>query len=225
MPISKREFFLKSGAAVASVAAFQTLASCGDASASAPAASSDSNDLTKRIQALEAERIIRMKIALYTRACDRLDLNLAAKLFAPNSTADYGTNPLTGAAIFKGSGQGLMEWLHQVDSQIYAAGGQFQHVAGQSYIAVNGDHAASETYGYAIVISAPTNGTTNVSVSLARYLDAWQFIANDWFIVNRVVTSDGGYTVSTNLPAYPRYNFATDMTDPSYAILGTVSGS
>ncbi|VWB87217.1 nuclear transport factor 2 family protein [Burkholderia lata] len=222
MSISKREFFLKGGAAVASLATLQTISACGDASASALTPSADTSDLNKRIQTLEAERAIRMKISLYARACDRLDLNLASKLFAPNSTADYGKNPVTGEVIYKGTGQGLMEFLHQIDSQIYAAGGEFQHVICQSYITVNADKAASETYGYSIVISAPNNGVANISVGLARYLDVWQFINNDWLIVNRVVTSDGGYTVPTNFPVYPRYNFATDMTDPSYAILQTV---
>ena len=224
MQSSKRDFFLKGSAVVATAAALQSLASCGGASA-APTPTDNNADINNRLHALEAEKIIRMKIALYTRACDRLDLGLASRLFAPNSTADYGTNPITGAVIYKGTGQGLMEYLHHVDSQIYASGGQFQHVACQSYIAVNGNNAASETYGYSIVISAPNNGVTNISVGLARYLDVWQFIENDWLIVNRVVTSDGGYTVPTNLPAYPRYNFATDTSDPSSAIFQTVGAS
>lgn len=221
MDITKREF-LKGGATAAAGAALASLGGQGvaDAAAESQVSGSAHKTILQRIEDLEAEREIRFKIASYPRACDRLDIELAATLFAPDSYVDYGTNPITGQVIYKGTGAGLMEWLHGVDSGLYARGSDFVHIACQMFIEVTGSVAASETYGYAIVMSPGQNGSPNTaSIDYARYLDRWERRNGDWLIVRRVVTSDGGFTVATAGPLYPRYNFATDMTDPSYDIL------
>lgn len=135
MSMTKREF-LKGGAATAAGVTLAGLIGRGDAEAAAGRKESNSalKSMLRRIRDLKAERAIRFKLASYARALDRLDTELAATLFAPDSYVDYGTNPITGQVIYKGSGAGLMKWLHEVDSSIYNLGGQFQHVACQSFI-------------------------------------------------------------------------------------------
>lgn len=231
MSMTKREF-LKGGAATAAGVTLAGLIGQGDAEAAAGRKESNSalKSMLRRIRDLKAERAIRFKLASYARALDRLDTELAATLFAPDSYVDYGTNPITGQVIYKGSGAGLMKWLHEVDSSIYNLGGQFQHVACQSFILINGKVAASETYGYAWLALPASAGQSSprgvlgvvpgqVQLSFARYLDRWECRDGDWLIVRRVVTSDGGFAVAPGGPLYPRYNFATDKTDPSYEIL------
>lgn len=218
--MSKRAF-IKGGAVAAGCATLANLGGCGGASA-APGLTLE--ELATRLDTMESESRIRFKLATYARAFDRLDLALAQTIYAPEATVDYGTNPDTGQTIFKGSGAQAVEWLYKVDKSIAARGSLYLHYQNQAFIRIQGDTAASEVYGGSIVMTEGQDGAPNsVSYGLARYLDQWVRRNGDWLIVKRVVTSDGGWRLTTNNPISPTYNFAMDRSDPSYAVLGSVN--
>ena len=121
--------------------------------------------------------------------------------------------------MFKGSGQEWAEYCaNTIDKSITANGGYYAHQMYNIAITVNGTKAGSETYANAPVMSPNEDGTWHVLQTVARYCDKWEYRGGEWVIVERIVTNDFGWHLTSEKLQIP-YGCAFDETDPSYGAL------
>ena len=159
---------------------------------------------------LLAKQEITERLNDYCRAMDRIDDALGYTVFHSDAQADYGK-------IFKGTGHGFIDWVHQAHAGMIATNHKISNVS----IRVDGDSAASETY---VTMHGLTNGEGDGLVqmsSIGRYLDRWEKRDGAWRISRRryVNTMDEARPVGPLM--YPTEG-ARDLSDPSYDLLGAI---
>lgn len=177
-----------------------------------------------RLWVLEAKERIRYKLALYPRGLDRQDTSIGHQVFTDDSYIDYGTAP-DGSWQWQGSGPEWIEYCtNTIDKGITASGGYYDHEIFQVCITVNGSKAGSEYYGTAYTMNASDGGSWTLSSSVARYCDKWEYRDDDWYIVERIVTNDFGWSIPGVSLREP-YGCAFDASDPSYAALAWGEGA
>jgi SnoaL-like domain len=160
----------------------------------------------------------------YCRAVDRMDRALAATLFHPGATADYGPT-------FRGSAEGLIENLWANHAKLLGHSHQVTNIL----IEVDGDRAGSESYAHGTLWSATDDGVLVVLTALGRYIDRWSRRDGRWAIDDRrfvydlvysstpAVAPEAGENVLARLAAGrdPRQTAGRrDRTDPSYDLMG-----
>lgn len=165
---------------------------------------------------LIVKQAIRDALSRYCRAMDRRDEPLAAALWHPEGTADYGEG------IFTGSGAGFAEWV----TEIHAGFDRTSHQITNVLCVVEGERAVSEAYVTVALWSPPDDAgaVTRVS-SRGRYLDRWSRRDGRWAVDARQYLED--YTT------YQQFEKATlggasalsrrDHDDPSYALLSSLT--
>ena len=159
---------------------------------------------------------IRDALSRYCRAMDRRDEPLAAALWHPGGTADYG------AGIFTGSGAGFAEWV----TEVHAGFDRTSHQITNVLCEVSGDRAVSEAYVTVALWSTPdeTGAVTQVS-SRGRYLDEWAAREGRWAVVARQYLEDftSYRQIDKALLGGASGLARRDHDDPSYALLSSLT--
>ncbi|KAA9144447.1 nuclear transport factor 2 family protein [Microbacterium lushaniae] len=154
---------------------------------------------------LHAERDIRTALALYCRAMDRMDDELALTLFEASATVDYAPDMFTGRA------RDFVPWVHALHEGFVTTVHRLTTVA----IDVRGEHAESEAYGHVLLLQRGGQGE-QIRHGYGRYVDQWVLDGGRWLIAHRAYRRDLGYTERINAaPSGGR----RDRDDFSYAIL------
>lgn len=172
----------------------------------------DSNtSLDARLTELEAKSAITEVIYRYCRALDRMDRALAATIWHPDGTADYGS------AMYQGTGGGFITWVWEQHETMLAHSHQVANVL----IVVDGDHAESEAYVTATLRTEAGPDAPMEIVSRGRYVDRWSCRDGRWAIDHRRFVEDfTTFTAVTGAPPGPLVTAGRrDGEDPSYGAL------
>ena len=159
---------------------------------------------TAKLQVLLAKDEISQQIFNYSRSLDRMDTNLALQMMHPGGKWNGGTRE-----EFVKSG--------------WAINGTFSthsHQMTNSSIAVTGDTAVSETYGFVPLRRPSKDGDKEqvTEVYVTRYLDRWSKRNGKWALDERQLIVDMHLNVHEPLtsPAQRVSNGRRDRTDPVY---------
>jgi SnoaL-like domain len=160
---------------------------------------------------LAAKQSITEVIYRYCRALDRMDLAMAATIWHPDGTADYGPT------MFQGTGAGFITWVWEQHAAMQAHSHQISNVL----IEVDGARAASEAYVTAALRTESGPDAQLEIVSRGRYVDRWSRRDSGWAIDHRVFVEDfTTFSEVTNPPPGPSVTAARrNDQDPSYAAL------
>ena len=158
---------------------------------------------------LAAKQAITEVIYRYCRALDRMDLAMAATIWHPGGTADYGLT------MYQGSGAGFITWVWEQHGAMLAHSHQITNVL----IEVDGDRAASEAYVTAALRTESGPDEPIEIVSRGRYVDRWSRRDGRWAIDHRRFAEEfTTFMPVTNPVPEPLMTFSRrDTTDPSYA--------
>jgi hypothetical protein len=154
---------------------------------------------------------VRELLARYSRGVDRADWDLLRSCFADDAVVDYGQ--------IRGTADELITFIRRELGEMHA----LMHMQGQSWIQLDGDHGASETYVNAFHRAQTADGLQDIIVH-GRYLDSLERRDGRWVIVRRTMVDDAT-TVAPVLgiiddPAL--IPGARGHTDPSYALFQPV---
>lgn len=147
------------------------------------------------------------QVYAYCRAMDRMDIELGYRVWHDDGEADYG------AAIFRGSGRGFIDYV----TASHAAFVAHSHQVSNVLVRLDGDRAASESYVTATLRREDGGATSQITVR-GRYLDRWSYRGGRWAIDKRIYLHDFDevrQVVATGMPSAAR----RDRSDPSYAVL------
>lgn len=158
---------------------------------------------------LAAKQSITEVIYRYCRALDRMDLELAATIWHPEGTADYGPS------MFQGTGAGFIAWVWEQHTAMHSHSHQITNVL----IELDGDRAASEAYVTAALRTESGPDEPIEIVSRGRYVDRWSYRHGRWAIDHRQFAEDFTtfMSVTNAVPAASVTSSRRDATDPSYA--------
>jgi hypothetical protein len=165
---------------------------------------------------LAAKQAIRDALARYCRGMDRRDEALAAALWHPEGTADYG------AGIFTGSGSGFATWVTEIHADFQCTSHQITNVLCE----VAGDRAVSEAYVTVALWGQPDeSGAVIQTTSRGRYLDRWSKRDGRWAVDARQFLED--FSSFQPLAAAERGGanplVRRDHDDPSYPLLSSLT--
>jgi hypothetical protein len=163
------------------------------------------------LHVLLVKQEIRDALSRYCRAMDRRDEPLAASIWHPDGTADYG------AGIFQGTGAGFAAWV----TETHASFDRHSHQITNVLTEVHGEHAASEAYVTVALWSPPgSDGAVTQVSSRGRYLDRWSYRDGRWAIDERNYLED--FTSFQQLTAaevgQASMAASRDPSDPSYSL-------
>lgn len=159
------------------------------------------------ISALLDKQAIAGQLFNYCRAVDRLDIALGHQVFHDDATADYG------ADLFQGSGRGVIDFI--CASHLHTV--NHSHQICNSIVALDGEHAGSETYFHSATRIMADDKLIQIRV-YGRYLDRWERRDGRWAIIARKTIFDFDETRDVMLTERHEQG-ARDRTDPSYAFL------
>lgn len=162
-------------------------------------------EMEKKLQELLDKEQIREKLQLYSRMCDRMDIDTAAIIFADDAVCEYGP-------YFTGNGKELAVWMNASHQGFTAT----SHQMGNMLINVDGDKATSETGHIGITYNDDDPDEVFANFSFSRYLDKWEKHNGDWKIVDRKVVSDIAYFTEITSAKSNYGEFARDKSDLSY---------
>lgn len=143
-----------------------------------------------RILALEADAMIRNSLALYCRAMDRMDDELALSLFDAGATVSYVPGMFTGPAV------DFVPWVREVHESVDGT----VHRMATPYVRVDVRRGAaiSEAAGHVMLFveGAPARH------AFGRYIDRWRLTDVGWRIATRDYRRDaqfmGGAVTATS---------------------------
>jgi hypothetical protein len=166
------------------------------------------------IQQLLDKQAITEVLYRYCRGLDRMDRAMAAAVWHPGGTADYGP-------MFKGSGAAFLDWVWETHTHFSAHSHQIANIL--ISVAPDGDSAYSEAYVTVTLRVPPTGGRVVDIVDRGRYVDRWSRRDGRWGIEHRHFVED--FQALYDMPL----NAATDGSattgrrnpeDPSYEVFG-----
>ena len=151
-------------------------------------------------------------LARYCRGIDRLDAELLASTFWPDSFDSHG--------LFEGGREGFIAWVIPAMQNHYAL---TQYSLGQSYYEFRDDQAAVETHftgkGWGL------GGQRDLFGMLCgRYADLFEKRAGEWRILRRTVIYDGSATCQSTDLGFNHIAGVRSEDDVSYHIFEAVSG-
>ena len=126
------------------------------------------------LETLAAKQAITEVLYRYCYAVDRIDPELAARVWHPDGTAHY-------EGIFEGTGAQFMETVLEQHRQADATSHQLTNLM----IEVDGERASSESY----VTACVRMGAQDIVVR-GRYRDRWSCRAGEWRIDERHYNHD-----------------------------------
>jgi hypothetical protein len=142
----------------------------------------------------------------YCRSMDRCDHQIGYSIWHEGSIADYGP-------IFKGSGPELIDHFLMRHLEFCV---EHSHQVTAITINIDGDHAASEAYVYAVVRTRK-DGKLRARHVWGRYVDALERRNGRWGIVHRTYIHD--FDEIREVEPMAEGWGKRDHSDPSYAIL------
>lgn len=165
-------------------------------------------------------------IALYSRALDRMDLELARECWWPDGTDDH-------APLYSGSIEGFWAWLWPVHEKMLLT----RHVVTNTLFSLNGDEAATESYWTATMRLPGPGGLVDLQ-SGGRYVDGfarregeWRFrhrqSIREWGRADPAMTGSGSPItglVESNAPTAPVTPPRRDRSDFSYRHMSSPLG-
>lgn len=164
------------------------------------------------LQQLVDRGAIRDALSRYCRGLDRMDKEMADRVWWEGGTAHYD-------GIFEGTGQGFIEWVWEA----HAAMERHSHQITNVLIEFDDDgvHARSEAYVTVTLWTLPdAEGRQTEIVGRGRYLDRWSKRDGRWAIEHRIHLLDQ----STMIPL-ERGDISAgskrDATDPSFEFITT----
>ena len=152
---------------------------------------------------LAAKDEIREQIYNYARGLDRMDRELATRVWHPDGTANY-------IGAYEGTGAGFVDMVWPFHEQLTAHSHQITNVL----IEVDGDTAVSEAYVMASLHTQTADGATTLLVR-SRYADTWSKRDGRWAIDHRTAITDFRTTSVAADPGEPTEG-RRDRGDPSY---------
>jgi hypothetical protein len=158
------------------------------------------------LRGLLDRQAITEQIYRYCRAVDRLDIPLGHSVFHEDATADYGQ------ALYQGDGRGVIDFI--CASHLLTL--NHSHQVGNTIIALDGDHAGSETYFHSATRMMQEDKVIQVRV-WGRYLDEWSRRNDQWRIDKRLTLFD--FDEVREVTEMASRTAIRDRTDPSYAVL------
>ena len=153
---------------------------------------------------LAAKDEIRAQIYNYARGLDRMDRQLATRVWHADGTADY-------IGTYEGTGAGFVDWVWPRHEPLVAHSHQITNVL----IEVDGDTAVSESYVMASLHAQPTGDSASTRLVRSRYADTWSKRDGRWAIDHRIAITDFTTTHDATGPNQPTEG-SRDRTDPSY---------
>jgi SnoaL-like domain len=166
-------------------------------------------------------------IALYSRALDRMDLELARSCWWPEGTDDH-------APLYVGPIEGFWEWLWPVHRTMTLT----RHVVTNTVAAFSGQIASTESYWTATMRIPTPDGPMDLQ-SGGRYVDRFEQRGGEWRFIHRQSIREWGRTdpadtagtgspitslIVPNDPGAPVTPSRRDRSDYSYAALGNPFG-
>lgn len=152
---------------------------------------------------LAAKDEIREQIYNYARGLDRMDRELATRVWHPYGTANY-------IGTYEGTGAGFVDWVWPRHETMTAHSHQITNVL----IEVDGDTAVSEAYVMASLHTQTVDGATTLLVR-SRYADTWSKRDGRWAIDHRLAITDFRTLSVADDPGEPTEG-RRDRRDPSY---------
>ena len=152
---------------------------------------------------LAAKDEIRAQIYNYARGLDRMDRELATRVWHADGTANY-------IGAYEGTGAGFVDWVWPFHEQLTAHSHQITNVL----IEVDGDTAVSEAYVMASLHARTADGATTPLVR-SRYADTWSKRDGRWAIDHRLAITDFRTSSVADDPGEPTEG-RRDRGDPSY---------
>lgn len=146
-------------------------------------------------------------IYLYCRAVDRLDIPLGHSIWHEDGIADYG------ASVYLGNGRGVID--HICAQHRHAL--HHSHQVSNIVIALDGDHAGSESYVTATLRVRHGEQLRQMTV-WGRYVDQWSRRNGRWGLDKRISIRDFD-EVRDVTAMYEHDDGRRDRSDPSYAVL------
>jgi hypothetical protein len=131
--------------------------------------------INSQIETLVAKQAITEVLYRYCPAIDRIDPDLASRVWHPGGLAHYGYDS------FEGTGADFMLKVLEQHAFSDARSHQITNIT----IDVDGDRATSEAYVTACIRVGPTD-----VVVRGRYADAWSCRAGEWLIDERTFHHD-----------------------------------
>lgn len=162
-------------------------------------------EMELKLQELLDKEQIREKLMIYSRLCDRMDLDVADIMFAPDSCCEYGP-------YFTGTGRELAAWLKASHNGFTATSHQMTNML----INIDGDKATSECGHVGITYNDEESDEVFANYSFSRYLDKWEKRDGQWLIVSRKVLSDIGYFTEITSAKSNYGEYTRDKNDLSY---------
>lgn len=145
-------------------------------------------------------------MARYCRGVDRLDADILASAFWPDSYDDHG--------VFQGGRAEFLEWVIPAMRNQYSL---TNFMLGQSHIEFRGDRAAVETHftgrGWGLGGNASLCG-----MLCGRYADLFEKRGEEWRILRRTVIYDGAMTGEAMPLNFRHVAGARSQEDRSYRI-------
>jgi hypothetical protein len=134
----------------------------------------------RRLQEMLDKQEIVEQIYNYGRSMDRLDHALGKAVFHPEAVADYGEQ------MYQGTGWGFVDMALGAHLGYLSHSHQFSNIL----IQVDGDAAASETYGDVTLRRRDADGVFQDIRNLGRYVDRWTRRDGVWRILHRQYVHD-----------------------------------
>ena len=181
---------------ITGAAGYAALAAGGEASAMDPAD-------RRLLHELAAKDEIRAQIYNYARGLDRMDRELATRVWHSDGTANY-------IGTYEGTGAGFVDWVWPRHETMTAHSHQVTNVL----IEVDGDTAVSEAYVMASLHTQAADGASTLLVR-SRYADTWSKRDGRWAIDHRIAITDMRTTSVADEPGEPTEG-RRDRGDPSY---------
>lgn len=125
--------------------------------------------MPESLEIYAAKQAITEVLFRYCHAVDRIDSDLAARIWHPDGVASY-------EDVFEGTGAELMEFVFEQHRKAEATSHQLANVL----IDVRGDRATSESY----VTACIRSGGHDITVR-GRYSDRWSRRSGQWGIDER----------------------------------------
>lgn len=181
---------------IVGAAGYAALAAGEDAPALGPADQ-------RLLHELAARDEIRAQIYNYARGLDRMDRELATRVWHADGTANY-------IGTYEGTGAGFVDWVWPFHEQLTAHSHQITNVL----IEVDGDTAVSEAYVMASLHTRTADGATTLLVR-SRYADTWSQRDGRWAVDHRIAITDFRTLSVADDPGEPTEGHR-DRGDPSY---------
>lgn len=130
------------------------------------------------LEALLDKQSIRDVLSRYCRGLDRMDLEMARRVWWEGGTANY-------VGIYEGTGHGFIDWVWKAHTGMERHSHQISNVLIE--LDPSGKSATSEAYVTVVLWTLPDDsGSQKELVGRGRYLDRWSKRGDDWAIDHRV---------------------------------------